>query len=176
MITIHSISTPTGIDLPIKKMQYHLKKHLNWIETEIFGRVYKNNSDGLIVPQVYKKNGNYTKDVYYNDKKNAHIFFIVSDDHTFKNSQLAVDVKIVCMVNLNKVIGTLSHRADTEIQKYVYDIVKKNRQFEITGIHTGLKKVLEEFDTSKIERTDLQPLHIFSINTTVKYRFNNNKC
>lgn len=174
----HTIDKPIGIDKPIQDLQNYLYKKLNWSKVEMFGRVYKNEVESGVSPQVYIGNCQYLKDVYLDSKNNAHIFFVTENEHKKANDSVRFtnEVKIVFMVNLNNLFPNIKHRADTEAQEHAYKQVKQMRLFDITGIETGLDTVLKGFNTKTIKKGDLQPWHVFAIVTNLTYQININYC
>lgn len=167
-----------GIDAKLKNIQNALESHLGFTNVDYYGRVQKIISkDGKsFVPEVHISNSE-RKEVFYNDIKapGGNVFFVVSDDDKTKNGVLfTAEVKIVFMLNLNKLKITKDkpYRADTEIQHHCISLIKKLGYLDITGLQRELKKILSEFDTSGIVKNDLQPYHTFSINGTINYMFN----
>lgn len=176
MVKNNTIENPIGIDKPIQNLQNYLSKKLNWSKVELFGRVYKNEIDGGVVPQHFIRGEEYKKDVYIDDKNNAHVFFITSDEHKkAKDGVRFTNVtKVVFMVNLRNLFPEVKNRADAEAQDHAYRLIKRNRAFEITGIQVGLNTVLSGFNTRTLKKADLQPWHIFAIETNLTYNINSN--
>ena len=118
------------------------------------------------------------KEVYYDDQKAAggNVFFVEEDEkHTTKDGILfEAKIKIVFMLNLEKIYPGKTYRADSEVQDTCIKLLQKLKSIEITGIEKGLDNVLKGFNTSKIKLNDMQPYHIFSINGILKYTFNCN--
>ena len=167
-----------GIDAKIKNIQDALNGHLGFTNVDYYGRVQKVISkDGKkLVPEVHISNSE-RKEVFYDDVKapGGNVFFVVSDDDKSKNGVLfTAEVKIVFMLNLNKleVSKDKPYRADTEIQHHCMTLIKRLGYLDIKTLQRGLKNILSEFDTSGIVKNDLQPHHTFSINGEIKYNFN----
>jgi hypothetical protein len=167
-----------GVDSKIKNIQDALNGHLGFTNVDYYGRVQKIISkDGKkIVPSVCISNSE-MKEVFYDDTKapGGNVFFVVSDDDKSKNGILFTsEVKIVFMLNLNKleISKDKAYRADSEIQHHCISLLKKLKVMNITNLQRGLKNILSEFDTSGIVKNDLQPYHTFSINGEIKYNFN----
>lgn len=169
----NTIQNPVGIDAPIQRLQTILFNKLGWPKLNVYGRVQKNETlDNKFVPQFWdvdKKE--YVKDVYINDKNNAHIFFVVSDKQETKDGiSFITDVKIVFMLNLDKCLPGVIQRADAYAQNQAYTNVAKLKAFSIKGIITGYREVLNEFHIENLKTYDIHPRHIFAIDTKVSYK------
>lgn len=170
----HLIENPVGVDIPIQRLQKLIYSKLNWTKFELFGRIYKNEIEGGIVPQYFVSGKEYKKDVYIDGQNNAHSFFVVSDEHKkYKdNVRFECEVKIIFTVNLKKLFPESINRPDSEMHKLIYDLIKSDRNFEITGVQTGMSNVLSGFNIKSIKTKDLHPWHTFSINSNLIYNIN----
>ena len=170
--TNHVKTNPVGLDYGIQRIQNDLFKKLDWNDCEVFGRVYKVvTKDGFTVKAF--TGGKDYKDVFTNDRKLSTIFFIDDDNHKTTDGILfKCQVKIVFMVNLKKILPDISHRADMEVEEEVVKIIRKRSDFEIKEIEKGFDKVLKEFKKEDLQKTDMQPFHVFSINGTISYNIN----
>jgi hypothetical protein len=167
-----------GIDHKIQLIQNALNLHLGFVGVDFYGRVQKVLAkDGkTFVPEVHISNSE-RKEVYYDDRKapGGNVFFIEDDNHSSKDGKLfTAKVKIVFMLNLNKIFPEAIYRADSEVQDICVKLISKIRALEITGVEKGLKNVLKDFNIEQIQLNDLQPYHTFSINGDLKYTFNIN--
>lgn len=169
--------TPLGIDAKIKNIQDALNGHLGFSNVDFYGRVHKNvNKDFKgIVPEVYVSKQE-LKEVFYDDANapGGNIFFVEEDDkHTTKDGVLFVaKVKIVFMLNLDKIYPDATKRADTEVQDHCLKLVRRLKALDITAVEKGLSNVLKGFNIENVKLHDIQPYHIFSINGDLKYMFN----
>lgn len=169
----HTIDNPVGIDKAIQRLQNCLYTDLGWSKLEIYARIYKTETGDKTIPQPYLNNGEYLKDAFYSDKNNAHIFFDVDDTKTkISGPKYECKVKIIFMVNLKKLFPSVVHRADSECQLQVWNVVKTRKEFNIQNIETGLKKVFRGYDLDSIKKLDTQPYHVFAINTKLRYHIN----
>lgn len=162
-----------GIDNKIKIMQDVLFQHLGFTNVDFYGRVHKviDKSGKGFTPQVYITNTE-SKEVLYDDRNapGGNIFFVDNDDHsTIDGKWLVAKVKIVFMLNLNKVATVKSYRNDSEIQQKALELLKKLKAIEITSFERGIDNVLSDFNTENIKKYDLQPYHTFSINGNLNY-------
>lgn len=167
-----------GIDHKILIIQNALHLHLGFTGVDFYGRVLKVLAkDGTsFIPEVHISH-NERKEVFYDDAKapGGNVFFIDNDDHISKDGKLfTAKVKIVFMLNLDKLFPSTTYRADSEVQDICVKLVEKIKALEITGLEKGLKNVLKDFDITKVKLNDLQPYHTFSINGDLKYTFNCN--
>lgn len=162
-----------GIDNKIKIMQDVLFQHLGFENVDFYGRVQKiiAKDEKGTTPQVYVSNTE-RKEVLYDDRNapGGNVFFVDNDEHTtVDGKRFAAKVKVVFMLNLNKVASVKDYRADSEIQEKVIDLLMKLKAIEITSIEKGIDNVLSDFNTERIKKSDLQPYHTFSINGNLYY-------
>lgn len=162
-----------GIDNKIKIMQDVLFQHLGFANVDFYGRVQKviSKDEKGFIPQVYVSNTE-RKEVLYDDRNapGGNVFFVDNDEHpTTDGKRFIAKVKVVFMLNLNKVASVKNYRADSEIQNTAVELLKQLKAIEITSIEKGIKNVLSEFNTEKIKKSDLQPYHTFSINGNLYY-------
>lgn len=162
-----------GIDNKIKIMQDVLFQHLGFDNVDFYGRVQKvtTKDDKGLSPQVYISNTE-RKEVFYDDRNalGGNVFFVDNDEHTTTDGKrFTAKVKVVFMLNLNKVSSVKNYRADSEIQQKAIELLVKLKAIEITSIEKGIDNVLSEFNTERIKKSDLQPYHTFSINGNLYY-------
>lgn len=161
-----------GIDYEIEKVKQMLLRNLKWTEVDFHGRVYKNPSKDAngLVPEVYTSAQEY-KEVLTDDLRNGLVFFSDSEKHVLKGLEMEADLSIIFILNLSKLKGDLTRR-DIDVQHEVLEVLLKQKIFEFSELTTGLG-ALKEFDTSKIQLSNMQPWHIFSITGKIKYNINN---
>lgn len=161
-----------GIDYEIEKLKQLLIRSLKWSEIVFHCRVYKNpskNENGL-VPEVYISAQEY-KEVLTDDLRSGVVFFSDSEKHVLKGLEMEADVSIIFILNLSKLKGDLTRR-DIDVQHEVLEVLLKQKIFDFSELTNGLG-ALKEFDTSKIQLSNMQPWHIFSITGKIKYNINN---
>lgn len=166
-----------GIDHKILIIQNALSSSLGFDKVDFYGRVLKGlDKDGnSLVPEVMMS-GTESKEVYYNDQKSkgGNVFFVDSNEHTTKDGKLfTAKVKVVFMLNLSEIQAT--PLTDSEAQDICIKLIQRIKALEITGIETGLKNVLKDFNIQNIKLNDTRPFHTFSINGELKYIFNCNQ-
>ncbi|WP_448607163.1 hypothetical protein [Paenimyroides ceti] len=162
-----------GIDFEIEKIKVQLENKLLWTNKEVYGRVYKNipKKGKKPVPEVYVRNNEY-KEVLTNDLKTATVFFVDYNEHkAIGKNELEAELQIIFIVNLTDLKGN-SERIDSEAQHDVMQVLKRIRQYEVSNLIIGLE-ALKEFDTSKMQTSDMQPWHIFAVKGKIKYNINN---
>lgn len=162
-----------GLDREVLMIKNHLQKHLKWLDVEFHGRVYKNptKSNGKLIPEIYLGGKNY-QEVLTNDLKSGTVFFSDSSKHSILNvQQMETDLSIIFILNLSQLKGD-EVRSDIEVQHEVFELLIQLPQFELFDLTIGLN-ALNDFDTSKIKLSDMQPWHIFSITGKIKYNINN---
>lgn len=162
-----------GIDFEIEKIKVQLENKLLWTNKEVYGRVYKNipKKGKKPIPEVYVGNNEY-KEVLTNDLKTATVFFVDDNEHkAIGKNEIEAELQIIFIVNLTDLKGN-SERIDSEAQHDAMQILKRIRQYEVSNLIIGLE-ALKEFDTSKIQTSDMQPWHIFAVKGKIKYNINN---
>lgn len=165
-----------GIDFKIKIIQDALFNRLGFSNVDFYGRVQKglNKDIKTIVPEVHISKSE-RKEVYYDDinAPGGNVFFVEEDDkHTTKDGIVfTAKIKIVFMLNLEKLYPNSNTRNDSEVQEYIIKLVRKLRVLEVNAVEKGLNSVLKGFSTENIKLNDMQPYHIFSINGTLNYMY-----
>lgn len=166
-----------GIDFRIKLIQDALFKSCGFTNVDFYGRVQKVLSKDLksLTPEV-QTIGLERKEVFYDDKNapGGNVFFVEEDDkHTTRDGIVFVaKIKIVFMLNLEKIYPNETRRTDSQVQDHCVKLIKRIKGIEITAIEKGIKNILKDFNTENIKLNDMQPFHIFSINGNLKYMFN----
>ena len=158
--------SPEGVDVPIQRIQTHLYEKLGWSNIDAFGRIYKIENK----PNAFIKTNDY-KELYTNDNKTASIYFIVDDKHsTTDGISFLVKVKIVFLVDLRKITLEKDTRPDSLVQRQAILCVNGAKNFRFDdGLETGLENVFKGFETKNLERLDMNPLHLFSLNGSIFY-------
>jgi hypothetical protein len=165
-----------GIDKKLLDLQNALSSHLGFLNVDFYGRVQKTlNKDGKsFVPEVHISNSE-RKEVYYDDRNapGGNVFFVDSEEHTTKDGKLfSSKIKVVFMLNLDKLYQDKNYRADVEVQEHCVKLINKLRIFDVTGIEKGLSNVLKGFNIEGIKKNDLQPYHTFAVVGNLNYIFN----
>lgn len=163
-----------GIDSKIKMIQNALFNHLGFEKVNFYGRIQKTLNTDLktTIPCVYTTKTE-LKEVYYDDLNApcGNVFFIEEEDkHSTKNGLVFnAKIKIVFMLNLQELYPDSTTRNDAEVQEYCLKLVRRLKLIDIESLEKGLNNVLKGFDTRNIQKHDIQPYHIFSINGTISY-------
>lgn len=167
----YTLTTPHNIDALIQEIQTVLYNELIVLwqtdKLDAYGRVYKNEKSGVIIPEVFT-NSDY-KEVFYNNQ--SCFFFIDEDNHPLEDQdhEFTTNVKIVFMLNLSD-LKTATERVDADVKKDVLKILVANDgHFDVKGYEKGIDNVLSGFDTTKLKGQDMQPLHVFAIETAYSY-------
>ena len=167
------LSNAHNIDSLIQELQTKLYNHLvnKWSTTKLdaYGRVYKNEQDGKVIPQVYDSLTKNYKRVFYNNQ--SCFFFVDDDNHPLddEDHEFTTSIKIVFMLNLDDV-KTETERADADVKRDVIVFLTDNdHHFSVTGYEKGIENVFRGFDTSSLQKPDLQPMHVFSVETNWSY-------
>jgi len=167
---------PIGIDAKFLNLQNALSTHLEFANVDFYGRVLKTLAkDGKsFIPEVHVSNSE-RKEVYYDDINavGGNVFFIDSEEHTTKDGTLfTAKIKVVFMLNIDKLIPGKTYRADVEVQEKCIKLINKLRIFNVTGIEKGLSNVMKGFNIEGVRKNDLQPYHTFAVLGNLNYMFN----
>lgn len=165
-----------GIDTKLKNIQNALYAHLDYSDVDFYGRVQKviSKEGKALVPEVHVSSSE-RKEVYFNDKDapGGNIFFVDANKHTTTDGLLfKAEIKIVFMLNLQKIIPAMEYRTDTEVQDHCMKLVRRLKMIKVTSLEKGLKNILSEFDIERIKKNDMNPYHTFAIVGDLIYTFN----
>lgn len=167
------LSETHNLDTILQNLQTKMYNYLvtEWGTSKIdaYGRVYKNEYDGKILPEVYSVSKKGYKEVLYNNQ--SCFFFIDDDNHPCddEDHEFTTDVKICFMLNLDD-LKTSTERVDSDVKRDVIAFLSINDyQFRIKGYEKGIDNVFRGFDTDKIKENDTHPFHVFAINTKFSY-------
>jgi len=169
----HTLSSPYNLDSLIQEIQTILYDALiikwNTSKLDAYGRVYKNEKNGKVFPQVYNSvNKNY-KTVFYNSQ--SCFFFVDDDNHIIEDEdhEFTTDVKIVFMLNLDD-LKAATERADADVKRDVTEVLRDNdNHFNFKRYIQGIDNVFNEFDVSNLKKPNMHPLHVFAIETAFSY-------
>lgn len=167
------VQEAVGIDAQISKVQQEIYDGISYkwkFNIDGFGRVYKNPKNNNLIPEAYIGNNEYV-DVFLNDNINGHFFFLASDTHeTSDEIVFTTDVKIVFILNLEKIYGNTG-RSDALAHKDAVEVVRKTGKgrYQIKELQTGISNIFSGFSTESIKLDDMHPFHCFSINVEFYY-------
>jgi len=161
-----------GIDIQIERLQDRFKDKL-WTSVsstnkDYFGRIYRNERDGDVIPQRFVSGNDY-KDVLLNDKKAVTCFFDVQPEESYE-FQFNANVWILFAVNLKTLYPSITDRATEYVHEDVVREIKKIGGWNVTGLVRGLP-AFADYSLVK-DSDDMQPFYLFRINCEVKYPLN----
>jgi len=162
------ITTPVGIDIPLKYLQSFLNSQLfSGNSYEAYARAYL--VDGI--PYVYVGSREY-QELLFNDVNEAQSFFMVGDREEINVNHYQADVDIVFFVDLATCYPTITHRADEECVREIWQLLTgQPASFKLTSIKTG------ENALDGIKYTDtMQPYFIAKFSGTLIYNYQNEGC
>lgn len=160
-----------GVDIPINKLLLLFNEKL-WADNtnDYNGRVYINQKDGRVIPEVYNTNDDY-KEVLLNDNVDSTIFFDVLNERKFiGNSNCRVEVDIYFSINLKNIYPTINNRATEYAYRDVLDIINLS-SFKYKSLTSGFE-AFDKFDYDKASIDNMQPYHLFKIKTELTYNIN----
>jgi hypothetical protein len=170
---MYLITNPIGIDKVIQAAQTKLIAGLHTTKTvEVYGRAFRNERDGGVVPEVFVSGREY-QDVMYNDKVDCTIFFDPADQVTYNGAgQAQSEIGIVVQCNLHTLYPDKGRHATELIERDVIDIIEAQTPFRVTGIVKGYPAI-EMFAMTSRVRFDMQPHYVFRLQTVVNYQYDN---
>ena len=182
---LNTISIPSGIDIPIRKLQEHLFDALTVIwglpdsKYQSYGRCYRNKKENGYVAEVYEGTGDY-REVYYDDSVSAISFFGISDK-IIQGVGQKTNVHLVFFANLSELKPNATNRADEEVRNDVINIIGNSKYgFTLESVDLWLENVLREYAGSyreeRLKAVDMHPIHCFRLNFTLFYNINKNYC
>lgn len=175
-------TNPKGVDAAIKLLQgtVYFRLLAAWgIEATpdlytSFDRIYKNQRDGLFVPEWYDADGEY-KEVAFDDLA-AYSFFGIGDKVDCSGPMNSVDAYLVFRVNLAVIKPAAPHRADEEVRLDVQHSIGTGMYgFELVSVETGVKNAFKEYGKwiEQNQYTDMHPWHVFRLNFKLMYNTKN---
>ena len=162
----NSITTPIGIDVPIKRLQTRFSDDL------FSGKTYYS------YPRCYEIDGEqhvFTSGIDYekltqNDSIHALSFFVVNSEDEIEIETFEADVSIYFFVNLAQLCSSITNRADANVRREVMQIMDlKPYGFEVDNIEWGA-------DVEDDIVNDMQPYYCFRINTKLVYEYTKTGC
>lgn len=187
------LSQPIGIDSTIQTFQADLYSQLASVwsgDIAGYGKVYKNRhstreaipewyrSSKIYIPEWYNAIKKDYEDVYYDDNYGAVFCFLIDDRDTTNDSIVYTStVKIVFMVDLNKIYPDDDERVDEKAHRDVIEICRNYsyNNFQVTGIQRGIETIFSGYTTTSIKFDDTHPLHCFAVVTELEYELTD-KC
>jgi len=167
-MTVHAKANPVGLDLALLRFQNSLNE-LTWTNFEVYGKLYIEDDGKTKIAKAYSGSGEYTEDVFVDDRKTAVMGFFV-DDTREGLSIVKVPVTLVCSCRLDS-IYTTTERSDEETICAVLNAL--GRIDKTAGqIKTGLRNVFSEVSWERFKFRDLHPWFNFSITFDVIYKNN----
>lgn len=173
----HTRDNAVAIDSDIQKIQtdFYEALELRWPNKKLegYGRVYKNGD----IPEWYTDQKGY-QDVFLDDNIDASFSFLSSEESATEDEYYFTnDVKVVVIVNLEKLFGSGEGRNDKMAERDAVELLRtiSRKRYQITGTETGLDRIYSGYDISNITRDDLHPFHIFAVNMNLRYQIKD-KC
>lgn len=176
----HTLTNPHNIDAKIQELQTWLYEGLvnEWgllevnpedVKLDGYGRIYKNERNGKVIPEVYDTSKKGYVETLYNNR--SCFFFIDDDNHPCddQDHEFTTNVKIVFMLKLDD-LKTATERVDADVKRDITVLLaEKDYHFRMDGYIKGIDEVFRGFDTDKIKHNDMQPLHVCAFETSWSY-------
>ena len=163
---------PVGVDLVINEINNLVYNELNFENYEAYHRAFKQQSERGVIPEAFIYDTRDYKECFYDDRVNSS-FFYTSDSTDFVDNGRLVNttVSMVFQVNLDEVAPAIKHRGDEEIHRVVVNAINKSVYGTVSSLVVGIDNVYNEFDTTQITYTDMQPFHCFRVDIDVSYAY-----
>jgi len=179
--------SPKGVDYNLQKFQALLHTHLiaKWglnandaTGYMCYDRCYRNQTKDAFVPEVYTSAGNY-KELLVDDKVKALSFFGVESpiQYSSADNSNTANIHLIFFVNLKKLKAT-DNRPDEAVRQDVQEFLSQEKySTQLESIEFGIDKILTEYNGfTGIKFRDLQPLHCFRFNLTMRYSYSLHEC
>jgi hypothetical protein len=181
------LATPIGIDETIQSFQIDLYRELALVwggDIDGYGKVEKNpenvgteipsyyQTSKIVIPEWYNAIEKDYEEVYYNDNKSCVFCFLTADtDDTTDSIVYNTKVKVVFMVDLNKIYPSDTERLTSKAHRDAIEILRNwsFNKFEIKGIERRIEIIFREYTTDKIKFNDMHPLHCFAVKIDLQY-------
>lgn len=178
--------TPIAIDYKIQQLQTATSEYLDslWnVTNRVYGRVYRNSSDGKLSnqggaikaqysPEAYIGSGEYTQAIFFDDTVGFQMFFDIGE--TIKIDPLSgysrSFVYLYFFGDLSKIFPDATDRHDEECVDTIADFVNTKFGFIVHSKHVGVKKVLSDYigankDIAMLR--DMQPFYCFRLDMEI---------
>lgn len=162
-----------GLETRIKEFQNYLNTKLAsyWSgEIEIYGLVYKNERDGIIVPEAYKGTGIRNKEyesIFIDDRVACTIGFLITDRALLPYRTATLD--IIFSLQIDKIYSTTTRDSERALLQAEKIIESFGGVGNVLDLKEGIEDVFSEFDTSKIKNRDMHPWYVFSFSVELNY-------
>ena len=164
-----------GIDKAIFRLQTLLDENLTWNDTNIYGRIYRNNIEGKFYPETWVDGNEYSQ-VFVNDNHAGLIGFYVKDVRTIGSGIMEADVEIIFTVDVTKIYDTElrdDEKALLEVGQILVNASSKGFTIDdSSNVKINNEKVFADFDRELITYRDMQPFFNFSICGELEYSTN----
>lgn len=166
----HILDNPKGADRVAQIIQNRIFNNIGWSNIDVYGITEKSfDKLGSPVLEAYAGSGE-NKDVLFNDNRNASIFMIDDVEHKSRDGvRFSTILKVVFMIDLEKLFPDALHRAKQEAQLQAIKILRETPNFKFRGLEKGVRASLENFFYNDLIIFDLHPYHTFSISGEINY-------
>ena len=163
-----------GIDVNISRLVTDYTNNL-WTgaDVDFFGRVYRNNRNDGIIPEVYDQDNRYIE-VLQNDNKAGTVFFDWINPTQITGTKSLATVWIHFAVNLSELYPTETANHERADEYAHADAIKWTNKsgFRVTGLVTGFD-AFSQFELTEQNKDDMQPYHLFRLETEVLFNYQN---
>lgn len=190
-MTVFAKDMTYGLESKVLLLQNHLSKKLiydvssnpsGWQgEVEIYGLIYKIESDKGILPEAYKGTGSKNmeyKQVFVNDKVSATIGFLETGNRTLGNPK-KTNLDMICTVRLDKIYAS-NLRNDELAFLQTENALNSFPGFRVINnspaLKQGVNNVFSGFYTDNIKNRDMHPWLTFAFNFDLLYQDDNTYC
>lgn len=172
---LYTKRNPVGIDIPIQQLQKRLYEKLpdaweiNDNKYKSYGRIYRNQKESGLVPEVYLGNNEYS-DSFFDDKISVLSFFDVAEERDYQGADVKANVGLIFCLWLNDIKKNIAHRADEEAIKDVVLLCKGPfHGFKLSRIVTGIENVFRGYNIDPVKFRNMQPLLCFKLGFELTY-------
>ena len=158
-----------GIDVDIERLRSHFENNL-WADKSclFYGRVYPNERETGIVPEIFDNSDKDYKELLLNDELDCISFFYVDPSR----SLIEADVSVIFAINVRNLYDTYETReTERAMRDAKLELDRAGVAFNIENVTTGINAV-SEFTFTNQNRMDMQPFYLFRFECEVNYDFN----
>jgi hypothetical protein len=170
---IYTKTNIKGVDVPIQRLQDYLYNALDIDGHVSYGRCYKNNRNGQVIPEYFKGKKEYV-DVLFDDRHPMTSFAIVDNTVEFEE-RASQEISFIFQANLKSVFNDNLERSDEQLTNNIATLLFNNPwDYKLKSIKTGVEDVYREFGLEAIAFTDMQDFFVVRFDIDVIYDYDCN--
>jgi len=166
-----------GIDVPIARLQYAFANTL-WTSVSTrayYGRAYRNlDNQGNLVAELFVAQNDYME-VMFDDRYEVQCFFDPSNttQNVQQDEQTQRECAIIFACKVDKVYPLELGRVTEQLYRDVLEVIQDTSPLSVIpqDIVGGLQ-AYGDLNVDKLKAYDMQPWHVFRVNTMMRVEYN----